>query len=664
MEYRREIDGLRAVAVMPVILFHGGVAGFGGGFVGVDVFFVISGYLITSLIAAQAASGRFSLLEFYERRARRILPALFFVVLASVPAAWLLMLPGEYRNFSQSVAAVAVFASNVLFWRESGYFQPNSEVKPLLHTWSLAVEEQYYVIFPILMLILWRFGRPWLVALLALVAAVSLGWAEWGSRHMAAVAFYSLPTRGWELLLGALIALLGLPDASRRMGRPAREILGAAGLLLIATAVFAFDESTRFPGLHALVPTIGAGLVIAAAAPDTAIGRVLGSPIFVGVGLISYSLYLWHQPLFAFAKLYALSEPGPLVLVSLIVATFGLAYLTWRYVEQPFRDRSRLTRRSIFVLAGVLSAILIGLGAAGHVANGFERRFSPDVLKMLEHKQDLSRPREIACLRALETSGRLEDACVLGAPGGEPTVVLVGDSHARTFVLAMDRVLAQKALAGRSYAYTDCPYLFVARSRNRSPEQNLCDRLSAQLYAAHDSPPKTYVFVSRWTLRLEQERFDNGEGGVEPGEREHFDTPDSGKLDYEGAMGAQYQQSIRRLLDGGNTVVLVYPVPEMGWRVPEYLAKTLRYHGRLKPETASTNYQAFQARNARTHAALDALGSHPRLIRIRPERLLCDTYVEGRCAAHVRGVPLYLDDDHLSALGSQLVAEQIAARLP
>jgi len=663
MEYRREIDGLRAVAVVPVILFHGGVAGFGGGFVGVDVFFVISGYLITSLIAAQAAAGRFSLVEFYERRARRILPALFLVVLACVTVAWLLMLPGELRNFSQSVAAVAVFASNVLFWRESGYFQPNSEVKPLLHTWSLAVEEQYYVVFPILMLVLWRFRRPWLIGVLALVAALSLGWAEWGSRHMAAVAFYSLPTRGWELLLGALVALLGLPATTRRLGRPAREIMAAAGLLLISAAIFAFDESTRFPGLHALVPTIGAGLIIAAAAPDTIVGRVLSSRIFVGVGLISYSLYLWHQPLFAFAKLYALRNPGPAVLVSLIIATFGLAYLTWRYVEQPFRDRSRLSRGSIFALAGVFSAILIGLGAAGHIANGFEGRFSPEVLKMLEHKQDLSRPREIACLRALETSRRLDQACALGAQGGEPDVILVGDSHARSFVLAMDRVLAEKGLAGRSYAYTDCPYLPAARSRNRSPEQLVCDELSAQLYAGQGARPKTYVFVSRWTLRLEQERFDNREGGVEPGEREHFDTPDSAGLDYARGLGLQYQQSIQRLLDGGNTVVLVYPVPEMGWRVPEYLGKTLRYHGRLKPETGSTDYGVFRARNARTHAALDAIGSHPRLVRIRPEQLLCDTYVAGRCAAHAGGVPLYLDDDHLSALGSKLVAEQIAARI-
>ena len=205
-DYRREIDGLRALAVVPVILFHAGFRAFSGGYVGVDVFFVISGYLITSLIIAEKALGTFSLARFYERRARRILPALFVVMAVCIPVAWLCLLPSDMEAFSKSLVAVSVFASNVLFYRESGYFAADAELKPLLHTWSLAVEEQYYVLYPLFLLAAWRFGRKWVVASIAIVALFSLALAQWGAFNSPAATFFLLPTRGWELLAGALIA--------------------------------------------------------------------------------------------------------------------------------------------------------------------------------------------------------------------------------------------------------------------------------------------------------------------------------------------------------------------------------------------------------------------------------------------------------------------------
>ncbi|MFZ0423997.1 MAG: acyltransferase, partial [Xanthobacteraceae bacterium] len=315
MNYRSEIDGLRAVAVVPVILFHGGFQLFSGGFVGVDIFFVISGYLITSVIIAEEKAGEFSLISFYERRARRILPALFFVMLACLPFAWLWMDPFELKEFSKSLSTVSVFASNIEFWRESGYFAADTELKPLLHTWSLAVEEQYYVLFPLFMIFCWQFGTRWTIGLFGAIASVSLATAEWGSVNHLAGTFYFLPTRAWELLLGASVALhhFARKDTDiAAINRPLGEVAGIAGIVLITYSVFAFDKTTPFPSLYTLIPTIGTVLIISFATQRTFVGRLLGGRLPTGIGLISYSAYLWHQPMFAFARLHSQKEPSVL----------------------------------------------------------------------------------------------------------------------------------------------------------------------------------------------------------------------------------------------------------------------------------------------------------------------------------------------------------------
>jgi peptidoglycan/LPS O-acetylase OafA/YrhL len=237
MDYRPEIDGLRALAVLPVILFHAGFETFSGGFVGVDVFFVISGYLITTIILKELEQDDFSIARFYERRARRILPALFLVMFVCIPFAWLWLLPDDMQRFSQSLVAVSTFVSNLLFWQESGYFDTAAELKPLLHTWSLAVEEQYYVLFPLFLVLVWPFGKRWILVLLALGAVLSLSLAEWGSFRRPAATFYLLPTRGWELLLGALIAFYLSKDNRLKAAGVTGEIAGVLGDRVPASGV-------------------------------------------------------------------------------------------------------------------------------------------------------------------------------------------------------------------------------------------------------------------------------------------------------------------------------------------------------------------------------------------------------------------------------------------
>lgn len=362
MNYRREIDGLRAFAVLPVILFHAGFEMFSGGFIGVDIFFVISGYLITTIVLTELVQEKFSLAGFYERRARRILPMLFLVMLVCIPFAWLWMLPSDTEDFSQSLVAVSIFSSNILFWEESGYFDATAELKPLLHTWSLAVEEQYYVIFPFFLMLSWRFGKQWILTCLAIVFAMSLVVAEWGSHTKPTAAFYLLPTRAWELLTGAFAAFYLLKTRCTTFKKSLSEPGGWAGIALILYAVFAYDPSTPFPGFHAIIPTVGALLVILFATHLTTAGKFIGNKIFVGIGLISYSAYLWHQPLFAFARHRSPIEPGHDIFVVLSIVNFILAYLSWRYIERPFRVDTNISTAQIFSLAFLTSLAFISIG--------------------------------------------------------------------------------------------------------------------------------------------------------------------------------------------------------------------------------------------------------------------------------------------------------------
>ena len=299
MKYRSEIDGLRALAVVPVILFHAGFELFNGGFVGVDVFFVISGYLITTILIEDIEKNRFSIINFYERRARRILPALFFVMLVTIPLAWMWMSPSQMKDFSQSLIAVSLFLSNIHFWRESGYFAAATEEKPLQHTWSLAVEEQYYVLFPIFLFLVWRFGKNRVFWMIVVFAAMSLALSEWGWRNASYANFYLAPTRAWELFAGSIAAFI-----VQNRGVKANNALSLLGLATIIFAIFEYDKNTPFPSIFGLVPVIGVVLLVLYADKETFVGRLLSIKLFVGIVLISYSAYLWNQPLFAFARIY------------------------------------------------------------------------------------------------------------------------------------------------------------------------------------------------------------------------------------------------------------------------------------------------------------------------------------------------------------------------
>ena len=375
MRYRPEVDGLRALAVLPVIFFHAGLDGFEGGYVGVDVFFVISGFLITSIIISDMENSRFSILRFYERRARRILPALFLVTITCVPFALVVLLPADREEFGASMVAVALFVSNIFFWKHTDYFGTAAELQPLLHTWSLAVEEQYYLLFPLLLLCIWRCARHFAMPLMLCFAFGSLMLAQWGAYRYPEAGFFLLPTRGWELAIGAMLALRPVGFLAWAKRPLLREAVAFMGIAAIAYSVTSFNESTPFPSVYTLLPTLGTAAVLLWASSDTWVGRLLAVRPLVLIGLVSYSAYLWHQPVFALVRRWYPFEPPASTMLLLGLLSLALAFLTWRYVEAPFRDSKRVSRAGIWMMMVLGTLALVSVGMSLKVTRGFEASF-------------------------------------------------------------------------------------------------------------------------------------------------------------------------------------------------------------------------------------------------------------------------------------------------
>jgi len=358
MQYRSEIDGLRALALIPVILFHAGFELFSGGFIGVDVFFVISGYLITSILIEDIEKKRFSILNFYERRARRILPALFLVMVFCIPFAFFWMLPDQIKDFSQSLIAVGLFASNIFFQRKNDYFAPNSEEVPLLHTWSLAVEEQYYFFFPIFLIAAWRFKKNRVFWVVVIVSIISFLISELRSNNNVTANFYFTTSRAWELFAGSISAFI-----VQKKGIQKNNAFAFLGIAMIVFSIYEYNEEVPFPSAYTLLPVLGTVLLILYASKGTIVAKFLSLKAFVGIGLISYSAYLWHQPIFAFARIRLNESPSFALMLFLSFTSIVFGYISWKYVEKPFRNKEKITQKKIFKasIIGIILFVIIGL---------------------------------------------------------------------------------------------------------------------------------------------------------------------------------------------------------------------------------------------------------------------------------------------------------------
>lgn len=628
------------------MLFHAGVEAFSGGFVGVDVFFVISGYLITGIILRDVQRGAFSLGSFYERRARRILPALFVVSLVSMPLAWYFMTPHDLRSYGKSLVGVATFSSNFFFWKESGYFGSASELKPLLHTWSLAVEEQYYLLFPLVLLALLRHRPSGVMPVLAAAGASSffLTW-HWLPVHPETV-FYLLPTRAWELLVGAMAATWSAGSDDGRLSacpRPLKQAIGVTGLVLIVLPIALYDAGTPFPGLHALPPVVGAALLLVSSDASQGVGRLLAMRPLVFIGLISYSAYLWHQPLLALAK-YELEETAQArVLLPLVALSLLLAYLSWRFVEQPFRFSGRVQTCLLAVLSvGGLSTLLVA-GAVLYVSKGFEAHYLEHRLN--DREQDAYRRvqqhtgRDM--YRAMQDDGECRfwakeiDAAFVARFDGcsrrwGAGVVVLGDSHAMNVHNAL--VLSRHA-----------PFMVTLARGGCRPHggREGCSYDAFLTFAAQRANAiRDIVFHQSGAYLLK-----DGSGRVD--RPDLFQHPERLQIHYENLSAVVgYLQRLART----NAVVWLGPFAEARVEFRD-LRRLAREGFQIGPATLD----AFR-RVDRAARGVVARGSIPYVSLTDAMDLASGDLLSGECL-------VFQDADHLSACGEALYGPKISAAL-
>ena len=670
MKYRAEIDGLRALAVMPVILFHAGFEWFSGGFVGVDVFFVISGYLITTIIISEMAEGKFSIVNFYERRARRILPALFFVMAACLPFAWFWLTPNDLKDFGQSLIAVSIFSSNISFWLESGYFDTAAELKPLLHTWSLAVEEQYYILFPIFLMLTSKLGVRWIVILLSIVFFISLGVAQWGAYNKAGATFFLLPTRAWELLVGVFAAFY-LKYSTHLKSHTVNQVLSLLGFGMIVYSIVAFDKTTPFPSLYALIPTVGTFLLILCAVPKTLIHNLLGLKPVVGVGLISYSAYLWHQPLLAFARHRTFFEVSDFLLIIICLISLLMAYLSWRFIEAPFRNKQTFTQNKIFALSatGIVAFSLLGLVFQFESVLGK----APSKLQNVQYESLINKLSVVGevCSDKDVTHQQKFSFCILGDKDSDKSLVFYGDSHLAALQYSLDHKLRMLNLKGiwlRGVMSCETT-VFTTKSNNKSHHKLECP--SHYVEALDNFANADYlVLISRWSMKyffssgeIEQPHFTNKALGCEerdllysewlPMDSDGFKDPSSESM-------AEALVSLLEVSNSKLTTAVVYPVPEVGCDMYKYNLKHKNTTG-FELENLSFPISEYDRRNEFVTRTLDEFFEQNRstAIPVRLRSAFCQRYGDDACVVVEDSVPLYVDDDHLSDAGADIVVEEI-----
>jgi peptidoglycan/LPS O-acetylase OafA/YrhL len=654
MKYRPEIDGLRALAIIPVVLFHAGFSGFSGGYLGVDVFFVISGYLITSIILSDIEKGEFSYKKFYERRARRILPALFLVVIVCIPFAWMLFLPPNFVDFSQSVVAVSLFIPNILFWVESGYFDTSAALKPLLHTWSLGLEEQFYILYPIALLAVFRYSKKHLGIFMLIGIILSLLLAEYLSRYYPSANFYLLPSRGWELLVGAYIAYRE-NNKSAQVNEILSAQLSTGGVLLIIGSVVFFNEQTRHPSVISMVPVIGTALVIAFGRTKSLTNFLLSHRLLVGIGLISYSLYLWHQPVFVFARTISLVPLNQEKYIALILASVVLALLSYKYVEAPFRSRQRVRANNVWILSALVTSSLIIFGLVGHITNGLPGRIPHETLRILY--TDGVNSLFVMTQDERQCHARsLRDACILGKNNASPSWVLVGDSHAGALAASINHALSDIGESGIQVTSDGCPYA-LGLERKDLKNQGCLERNNLIRNRLLQQDIKNVIISARYVLYLEKTRFDNNEGGIEAGNDVWLGpVEDLTEEERYRRVLQSYRETIEELLDHDKTVYLIYPIPEVGFDVT---LQFIKEKSEGTDRVITTSAAVYNSRSRSVISAFDKIGLHTNLNRIYPGRIFCNSIVKERCVAEIDNKILYFDDDHLNIHGADIVIQKI-----
>jgi peptidoglycan/LPS O-acetylase OafA/YrhL len=654
---------LRALAVLSVVFFHFNFQKFGGGFVGVDIFFVISGYLITSIIVGDLEAGSFTFARFYERRIRRIVPAFIVMLAAATIASIALFPPKELAQFGISAAAAAAFCSNIFFAFQTNYFAGPDSMMPLLHTWSLGVEEQFYILWPLLLFACFRMGARLAVSVLVVgLATASLAYSEWGvNSKYATQLFYLLQSRAWELMFGAILAL-GLVPSIRT--RSLREGLGVVGIGMIAFAVTQFSSATPFPGLWATIPCLGAMLVIHTGQQrNTAVYRLLSLPPFVFIGLISYSLYLWHWPVFALSENYLGRPFSPGEAFLWIIVCIAIATASWRYVEQPFRFGKRREFFSPrFYFAGGLGALALAacVSAAIYLGGGLQGRLAPETLQFYLASRDHN-PLRSKCLvggpRPYAPSSCTKPAL---KAGNAYDILVWGDSHGDALFPAIAMIGEKHGLATRQVTKMACPPILGAKTVSavwgpKRGKANACTRLNAEILEELKVGPRPslVVIAARWSMYAESM------SGFAGGRRVFLVDDENKQLDLETSRKVLFH-ALARTVDAINALgirVLLIGQPPEYFQDPNICFAQRSILGRNVSDCFRQPRQVADKRLNASKAILQNVASgRSATTYVSLDSILCD---KKTCLTWQNG-PLYEDRNHLNLYGARVVGKALA----
>lgn len=640
--YRPDIDGLRGIAVLSVLLYHLGLPEVPGGFLGVDIFFVISGYLITRIIQEEIQNESFSIARFYERRARRILPALLVVLVAVLVIGLVLLPPGSLEELSLSTLSTILFSSNVYFWRSIGYFSTDADFWPLLHTWSLAVEEQFYIAYPLVLLLLAKSSNAVRMSAIAFIALISFLFCVWLVGTSASAAFYLLPSRGWELALGGLIAVWELGSsrgATELFSARVRGVLALLSLLAIFYSIIGYFPGLSTPGWWTVMPVLGCSIIIAFGR-GTWVERALSARWLVMVGLISYSLYLWHWPVLSLIRnVTGQVYLEPMAAIAGAIASFVLAAISWKYVEAPFRRKEKFGVAGLVRLLGSATLVLAATSAIVIANNGFPGRLSEAEQVAVEASGDF-RGNE-ACDGAMDPSG----PCPIGRRSGAPTVVVWGDSHAVALKPGFDHVLLRQQVAGGLFALGGCPPLLGIR--RQGVDYSRCESANERALAwieRNAANIEQVVLVGRWNLVATGTR-PKGEGG---GAAVFEAVEDSGPKSQEQVFRDSMWTTISRLKAMGLDVTVIDALPEIGWNVPLAAYYHLRFG---MPLGNVPTIEMVTERGRRTRAVIKELSAELGFQYVSVNKRLCAP----ECIVLHAGRPVYADEDHLSKHGAREV---------
>jgi len=668
IKYRPEIDGLRAISVFAVIIYHANFVLFGhtlfqGGFIGVDIFFVISGYLITTLILKEIyKTNQFSFKYFYERRVRRILPVLLFVTIVTSVISYFILIPDSLIVFEKSILSTISFGSNFYFhYTDHAYGEENSLLKPLLHTWSLSVEEQFYILFPIFLIIVIKFFRKHLFTLLFLSFLISLFFSEYCSRTHPSFNFYMILSRGFELVIGSLLSYFELNNRGRG-GRKSYFILNqicpSLGIVLILYSFLFFNFTKIFhPSFITLIPLIGVSLIIWFSKKGELITEILSSKIFIFFGLISYSLYLWHYPIFAFLRYIEIFNNSIWIKLLAVLLTIILSIISYYLIERPFRNKNIISIKKLTTY--ILVSVIILLSYSFYIikTEGIKSRFPNIITEKLYETENSKNIREKIYNR---TNGKSGD------------IFLIGNSHAGLLKYYLNQELEKKSY---SFFSSGCCETYFPNTNffddKKIDNENHFKNINFVNNFLKQHKNLIIVWHEKWTDKLLETRFDDEEGHhLYQKEEDKFIKAHYEPININSSSIEERQKYLKQnmistannIIKQGHTLIVVYPVPEFGVDVPRYMngirIKSFILKKNKEIPFISNSYEVYKNRNKITFETLDSIKG-PNIYRVYPHKSFCNTVIVNRCVANNKEHLFYNDDNHLSLEGSKYVVNDI-----